>query len=141
MRKFLSLVVFVGACGGSNLSSVTPSPRPEPAEGGFQAQQAPSEGWRNLGAMVEVSPIQRTIVLSGQGGKIATLMIKGVSGESEVEQVLIEYMDQAQKTVDVNRRFVPGDGQVLELKDDRPINKISIFLDPDSKGTFEIFGA
>jgi hypothetical protein len=30
---------------------------------------------------------------------------------------------------------------VLELQDDRPIDKITVFLDPDSQGTFEIFGA
>jgi hypothetical protein len=141
MHKLLSVALFVGACGGSDLTSVTPSPRPQPAQGGFQAQQQPAEGWRNLGQPVEVSQIQRTLQLSGQGGKIATLMIKGVSGEPEIEQVLIEYMDQAQKKVDVNRRFVPGDGQVLELQDDRPINKIIVIMDPDSQGTFEIFGA
>lgn len=138
MRKLLSVVLFVGACAGSE---VTPVQRPQPAEGGFQAPQPPAEGWRNLGALVEVSPIQRTVQISGQGGKIATLMIKGVSGEPEVEQVLIEYMDQQQMKVDVNRRFGPGDGQVVELKDNRPINKITVFLDPDSQGTFEILGA
>src|SRR5688572_9903444 len=103
MHKLLSVILFLAACGGSELTSVTPSPRPQPAQGGFQAQPAPAEGWRNLGAPVEVSQIQRTLQLSGQGGKIATLMIKGVSGEPEIEQVLIEYMDQAQKKVDVNR--------------------------------------
>ena len=138
MHKLLSVVLFAGACGGA---SVTPAPRPQPAQGGFQAPPAAVEGWRNLGTPVEVSTMQRTLQLSGQGGRIATLMIKGVSGEPEIEQVVIEYMDQNQKTVDVKRRFVPGDGQVLELKDDRPINKIIVIMDPDSQGTFEIFGA
>jgi hypothetical protein len=141
MRKLLGILLIAGGCGGSDLTSVTPPSRPQPAQGGFQAPPQSVEGWRNLGVPAEVSPIQRTIVLSGQGGKIATLMIKGVSGEPEIEQVIIEYMDKNQKKVDVNRRFVPGDGQVLELKDDRPIDKITIFMDPDSQGTFEIFGA
>ena len=141
MHKLMSVVLFVGACGGADLTTVTPAPRPQPAQGGFQAQQPPAEGWRNLGQPVEVSPMQRTIALQGQGGKIATLMIKGVSGEPEVEQVLIEYMDSNQKKVEIGRRFAPGDGQVIELKEDRPIKQITVFLDPDSQGTFEIFGA
>lgn len=141
MRKLLSLVLFVSACAGSEVTTVQQPNRPQPAEGGFQAPPPAVEGWRNLGAMVEISPIQRTIALDGQGGKIATLMIKGLTGEPEVEQVLIEYMDQNQKKVEVNRRFAPGDGQVIELKEDRPIKQISIFIDPDSQGTFEILGA
>lgn len=64
-----------------------------------------------------------------------------MSGEPEIAQVQIEYMDKSVKKVDLNKRFVPGDGQVVELRENRPIEKIIFFMDPDSKGTFEIFGA
>jgi len=137
----MSLVVFAAACGGSNLQTTEPPPRPEPAQGGFQAQQPAVEGWVNFGAPVEVSPIQRTLVMSAQGGQVAQLLIKGVSGEPEIAQIQIEYLDKSIKKVDINKRFVPGDGQVVELRENRPIEKIIFFMDPDSKGTFEIFGA
>ena len=141
MRKLTSIVVFAAACGGSNLQTTEPPPRPEPAQGGFQAQQPAVEGWVNLGAPVEVSPMQRTLQLSGQGGQLGQILIKGVAGEPEIAQIQIEYMDKSVKKVDLNKRFVPGDGQVVELRENRPIEKIIFFIDPDSQGTFEIFGA
>ncbi|MBA3820444.1 MAG: hypothetical protein H0X17_16250 [Deltaproteobacteria bacterium] len=128
-------------CGGAPITHVEPTPRPSMASGGFQAEQPRVEGWVLLGAPVAVTPIQHTITVAGQGGNIAQLLVKGVSGESEIAQITIEYMDKQVKRVDLQRKFLPGDGQVIELKADRPIDKIIVFLDPDSKGTFEIFGA
>ena len=139
MRKLVSVVVFALGCGGSQ--TMEPPPRPEPAQGGFQAEQPRVEGWVNLGVPVEETPIQRTVYIDGQGGQIAQLLIKGVSGEPEIAQVQIEYMDKTVKRVDLNKRFMPGDGQVIELKTDRPIQKVTLILDPDSKGIVEIFGA
>ena len=141
MRQAISIVAFVLGCGGSDLTSVKPAPRPTPAEGGFQARQPAVEGWVHLGAPVEVTPLQRNVQVSGQGGQIAQLLIKGVSGEPEISQIQVEYADKGIKRIDINRRFVPGDGQVIELQESRPIEKIMIFMDPDSGGTFEIFGA
>jgi hypothetical protein len=141
MRKTLSIALFVVGCGGSNLQTVQESPRPNPGQGGFQAGQPAVEGWVNLGVPVEETPLQRTLNVSGQGGQIAQLLIKGVSGESEIKQVQVQYADQSVKSVDLNKRFLPGDGQVIELKSDRPVEKIIIFMDANSTGTFEIFGA
>ncbi|HLL23240.1 MAG TPA: hypothetical protein VK427_13980 [Kofleriaceae bacterium] len=143
MRKLTSLVFVVG-CAGSNVQTVEPaqqSPRPDPAQGGFQAREPVVEGWVDLGTPVTISPVERRIELAGRAGKIAQLMFKGVSGEPEIAQVRIVYMDKTERTVELNKRFLPGDGQVVELKEDRPIQTISIFLDPDSQGTFTVFGA
>lgn len=118
-----------------------PPPRPDPAQGGFQAEPPRVEGWVNLGVPVEETSIQRTLYVDGHGGQIAQLLIKGVSGEPEVAQVQVEYMDKTVKRVDLNKRFMPGDGQVIELKVDRPIQKVTLILDPDSQGVVEIFGA
>jgi hypothetical protein len=139
MRKLLSLVVVVG-CGGSNINSIEPTPRPSPAQGGFQATQPPVEGWVRLATPVEISPMQHNVQVSGQGGAIAQLLIKGVSGEPEVASLEVVYLDKSEKKVEIHKRFVPGDGQVVELKDERPIDKIIVYIDPDSKGTVEIFG-
>src|SRR5512139_3787273 len=140
MRNFWTIALFALGCGGANTSTVAPTPRPSPAQGGFQAQPPPVTSWVNLGVPVEVTPIERRIDLGGQPGSIGQLMIKGVSGEPEIAQVQVEYMDHSIKRVDINKRFQPGDGQVIELKEDRPIQNIVVFLDPDSQGTFEIFG-
>ena len=139
MRKLVSVVVVALGCGGSQ--TMEPPPRPQPAEGGFQAAQPRVEGWVNLGVPVEDTDIQRTLYIDGQGGQIGQLLIKGVSGEPEVAQVQIEFMDKSVKRVELNKRFLPGDGQVIELRDERPIQKVTIIVDPDSKGVVEIFGA
>jgi hypothetical protein len=139
MRKLLTVVLVCG-CGGSNVNTIEPAPRPSPEQGGFQATQPVVDSWIRLGTPVEVSPIQQNVDVGGRGGAIAQLLIKGVSGEPEIATVQIEYLDKTMKKVDLHRRFVPGDGQVVELKIERPIDKIIVHLDPDSRGTFEIFG-
>jgi hypothetical protein len=140
MRKLI--FVFALGCGGANTSTVQQTPRPLAAEGGIRAEPpAVQQTWVNLGVPVEVSPIQRQLEVAGQGGAIDTLLIKGVSGELEISQVEIEFMDKSTKKVDLNRRFIPGDGQVIELREQRPIGKIIVYIDPDSNGVFEILGA
>ena len=73
-------------------------------------------------------------------GPLSSLLVKGVSGEPEVQHIRIEYMDKSIRGVEVGRRFVPGDGQVIELPEHRPIEKIIVFLDPDTRGSVEILG-
>ncbi|MDQ3367118.1 MAG: hypothetical protein M3680_16975 [Myxococcota bacterium] len=128
-------------CAAPSATPVESTPRPNAASGGFQAQQPRVEGWVSLGVPVAVTPIQHTITVGGQGGNIGQLLVKGVSGEAEISQITVEYMDKQVKRVNVQRKLLPGDGQVIELKADRPIDRIIVFLDPDSNGTFEIFGA
>lgn len=141
MRKLL--IVFALGCGGGagNLSGTESAPRPSPAEGGFQAQPAPVvREWVALGVPAPVTPAQQTLELGGHPGAVSSLLVKGVSGEPEIQHIRIEYMDKSIRGVDVGKRFVPGDGQVIELKEHRPIQKIIVFLDPDSQGSVEILG-
>src|SRR5688572_26969548 len=111
MRNAVLLSVVLG-CGGGNLTTVEQTPRPQASQGGFQATQPPVEGWVALGVPAYVSPSQRTLQISGSGGAIGQLLIKGVSGEPEISLVTVEFMDKSQKSVELHRRFVPGDGQV-----------------------------
>jgi hypothetical protein len=122
-------------------TSMEPAPRPSPASGGFQAQQPRAEAWVPLGDPVEVTELQQTIYVSGHGGNIGQLLIQGMTGEPEIAQIQVEFMDDAMKRVDLQKRFRPGDGQVIELRDDRPIKRIIVFIDPSSSGTYKIFGA
>ena len=140
MKKLILLGLVLG-CGGGPMNTVEPAPRPDPARGGIQAEQPAVEHWVNLGVPTEVTPLQRTLQISGHGGKIAQLLIKGVSGEPEIQQIQIEFADKSMKRVDLKKRLLPGDGQVVELRDERPIEKIDVFMDPDSTGQIEIFGA
>ena len=141
MRKTLVVTLFAVGCGGGPDRHVQSTPRPSHAEGGFQAQPAPVvTDWVSLGSPAPVTPSQQTLELHGEPGAFSQLMVKGVSGEPEVAHIRIEYMDKSIKGVQVQRRFVPGDGQVIELKEHRPISKIIVFLDPDSQGTVEILG-
>ena len=140
MRKLLTITLFALGCGGG--PGMQPAPRPSPAEGGFQSQPAPVvRGWVPLGVPTQVTRMQQTLELGGAPGPITTLLVKGVSGEPEIDRIQVEYMDHTRKGVVLQKRFVPGDGQVVELESHRPIEKIIIFMDPDSEGTIEILGA
>lgn len=143
MQKLLTSVFVLAACGGANVNDTTvlQTPRPSPATGGYQAETPPVEGWVSFGAPVETSPLQRTIHVQGAGGNIGQLYIKGVTGEAEISQIQVEYMDKGVKRIDLNMRFQPGDGQVVELREQRPISRIIVFIDPDTQGTFEVLGA
>jgi len=134
------MLVLVAGCGGKDLTTVKSAPRPSATNGGFQADQPVVTEWVNLGTPSEVTPLQRTLQLNGYGGAIGQLLIKGVAGEPEIDRVQVEYVDKNVKSVELNKRFVPGDGQVIQLKEARPIEKIIVYTDPDSAGTFEIFG-
>jgi len=131
-------------CGGSsgNLSNANSTPRPSPAEGGFQAPpQQVVATWVSLGSPAPISAVQQTLELGGEPGPVSQLLVKGVSGEPEIDLIQIEYMDKSLKGVELKKRFVPGDGQVIELKEHRPIRKIIVFIDPDTQGTVEILGS
>ena len=142
MRKLLILMLAVGCGGGTGgLSNANSTPRPSPTQGGFQAEATPVvASWVNLGSPAPTTQSQQTLQLDGQGGPVSQLLVKGVSGEPEIDLIQIEYMDKSLKGVELHKRFVPGDGQVIELKENRPIRKIIVFIDPDSQGTVEIFG-
>lgn len=139
MRNLLTLLMFAAACGGAG--APTETPRPSSETGGYRAEQPAVDTWQRLGTPVEIAPAQAVVEVGGTGGKIGALLIKGVAGEAEIEQIHIEYMDEQSKRVDLSKRFLPGDAQVIELREDRAISKITVILDPDSTGTFEIFGA
>lgn len=138
MRQLVAALIFA-AC--ASTPTPEPTPRPSPESGGFRAADPPVvDSWKSLGVPVETAPAQQVIQVDGQGGKIGALMIKGVSGEAEIEHITVEYLNEQSRSVDITRRFLPGDVQVIELREDHAISKIIVFLDPDSKGTVEIFG-
>ena len=143
MRNLLipSFLALAASCAANTQTTSDPVNRPDPATGGYQAPQPRAEAWVSLGPTMETSPIQRTVEVGGHGGRISNLMIKGTHGEAEVTQVIIQYMDKAQKKVELHKTFLPGDAQVIELREDRPIDKIIVFIDPDTDGHFQIFGA
>lgn len=143
MRNLLipSLLALAAGCAANSRPASEPQNRPAPATGGYRAPEPRAEAWIALGPTMETSPIQRTVEVGGHGGRISNLMIKGVHGEPEVTQVIIEYMDRAQKKVELQKTFLPGDAQVIELREDRPIGRIIVFVDPDTQGELQIFGA
>lgn len=140
MRHLVGLLLFATACGSAGPAPAS-TPRPSPESGGFRAAEPPkTHSWKLLGMPVETAPSQQTIEVGGAGGKIGAIMIKGVSGEAEIEQITVEYLNEQSRRVDLKKRFLPGDVQVIELREEHAISKIVVFLDPDTQGTVEIFG-
>lgn len=140
MRNLVCSLIAGAALAGC-ASTPAPVQRPSAASGGYRAPQPKADRWVSLGAAVPTSPTQHTIEVGGAGGKIGTLMLKGIAGEAEVEQITITYMDEMQQSVDVQKKLLPGDAQVIELREDRVISRIIVIMDPDSNGQIELLGA
>ena len=111
-----------------------PPARVMPREDGSEAVR----GWVVLGRAQTTNLSQTHVVTTGE--PFAQILVKAVDGEAEIEQIEITYRDHQSRVVRLGRRLVAGDGQVIELREKRPIEKIVVHTDPDSRGDYVLFG-
>src|SRR5262245_51769207 len=116
--------------------------RPSPETGGIQATQGPLvHEWVELGSPAPSAPLQQTLQVPTDIGPVSELMIKGLSGESRISQILVQFSDQREKTIDMKKILAPGDGQVIELRESQRVSRITVFVEPESTGTLVVLGA
>ena len=121
------------------------TPPAEPANtGAYQQPTSPAVSagdWVELAPPVTTTNMQQDITVGVTDRPFSQLMVKAVDGEPQIETLEIQYMDDDLKQVTVHRKLLAGDGQVIELRQRAVIKKITVFTQPDSHGTYTIFGA
>jgi hypothetical protein len=113
---------------------VDPPARVLPTSGGGEAVK----GWVVLGKAHTVDLAQTHLITTTE--PFDELLVKAVDGEPEIEQIEIQYRDRQSRTVRLERRFAAGEGQVIELRDKRAIEKIVVHTDPDTQGDYVLYG-
>ncbi|HEY5937373.1 MAG TPA: hypothetical protein VIU61_22150 [Kofleriaceae bacterium] len=131
----LPLALFLAACGGA-------AP-PNNHVGAYRdpAVSAPAvRDWVVIGTGVPAVNLQQQIMLT-QPRAFGQLLVKGVSGAPEIQQIEIQYDDKSVHTVTLDRTLPEGEGQVIELRDRRAIMRLTVFTDPDGQGSYSVFGS
>jgi len=137
MRNAIMFVLALAGC------ATRPEPVNTPANtGAYREPSAPPEvtDWVMLSPTVQTSSMQQLIEVGTTNRPFSQLLLKAVDGEPQIEMLQIQYADDELKQVDVHRKLVAGDGQVIELRENRAIKKITVITDPDSHGSYTIFG-
>jgi hypothetical protein len=134
MTKLPLYLVLVAACGGAPASNHVGAYRDPVAA-------APAvRDWVVLGDNVPAVALQQQVIVQSPHA-FGQLLVKGVSGAPEIQQIEIEYDDKSVHTVTLERTLPAGEGQVIELRDRRAIRKLTVFTDPDGQGTYAVFGS
>jgi hypothetical protein len=108
--------------------------------GAFRAPADRTVGeWIELGGGT-VGGLSQSHVVATQR-PIETLLVQAVDGAPEIEVIQIHYRDGQTRRVRLQRTLPADDGQVIELRERRPISRIVVFTDPDSSGEYVLFGA
>ena len=131
----LPLMLFLVACGGA--------PPPDSHVGAYRDPAVSAPAVRDrvvIGNGVPAVNLQQQIMLT-QPTAFNQLLVKGVSGAPEIQQIEIQYDDKSVHTVTLDRKLPEGEGQVIELRDRRAITRLTVFTDPDGQGSYSVFGS
>lgn len=131
----LPLFLFLAACASA--------PPPNNHVGAYRdpAAAAPAvRDWVVLGNGVPAIDLQQQIIVT-RPTAFDQLLVKGVSGAPEIQQIEIQYDDRSVHTVTLDRKLPAGEGQVIELRDRRAITRLTVFTDPDGQGSYSVFGS
>lgn len=127
---------------GCATSPAQPYQHPTTASGGFSAPVSSEvREWVELGSPVASSPMQQTLVVPSTIGPLRQLMVKGLTGEARVSQILVRYTDQSERTFEMRKLLGPGDGQVIELREPQQVAQVVVFTEPESTGSIVVLGA
>lgn len=108
--------------------------------GAFQEPEAAViHKWVTIAEAPTIDLSQEHVILTRES--FGQLLVKATDGAPEIEQIEIEYADHESRVVKLERKLVTGEGQVIELREKRPIAKLVVHTDPDSSGTYRVFGA
>jgi hypothetical protein len=84
---------------------------------------------------------QRQFIKVNGHGRYRKLRIEGTRGEPMILKVAVEFMDRTAQAVEFNDRFPRGTGEVIDLAGDtRRISRIIVYTDPNSRGSYSVYG-
>ena len=85
---------------------------------------------------------ERQFINVGGQGRFRKIRIEGVRGEPMILKVGIEFLDKTTQAVDYRETLPRGTGEVIDLNGDtRRINRIIVYTDPHSRGSYSVYGA
>lgn len=88
------------------------------------------------------SHTERQFINVGGQGRFRKIRIEGVRGEPVILKIGIEFGDKTTQAVEYRETLPRGAGEVIDLNGDaRKINRIIVYTDPHSRGSYSIFGA
>lgn len=139
MKQVLWILV-AGACA----TPTAPPPAHQPPPGAYSQQTQPRRltdaDWVVLG-QAPVAGVSQTVEVSTTQ-PFSHLRVEAVEGAPEIEQLEIEYANNGgSRVVRLSKTLAEGEGQVIELRERKPIARIVVVTDPDAAGQFVIFGA
>jgi len=97
--------------------------------------------WTPLATGYNARTERQFINLGGHGG-YRKLRVESVRGEPVILKIAIEFADKTSQAVEYRESLPSGTGEVIDLNGDvRRINRIIVYTDPHSRGTYSIYGA
>ena len=77
-----------------------------------------------------------------RGARLSKLRVEGVRGMPVIQKIAIEFRDGSTQAVDLDMRLPRGTGEVIDLNGGvRRVDRIIVYADPHSRGSYSLFGA
>lgn len=83
---------------------------------------------------------RQNILFRGTGGRLDKLRIQGDRGAPVIKRVAVEYRNGMREVVRVNLQLHRGQGQVIDVDDDRAVREIIVITDPRYRGRYSVYG-
>lgn len=97
--------------------------------------------WQPLATGYNARTDRQFINLAGRGA-YRKLRIEGVRGEPVILKIAIEFADRSNQAVEYRESLPAGTGEVIDLNGDaRRINRIIVYTDPHSRGSYSVYGS
>lgn len=80
--------------------------------------------------------------IATRGARLSKLRIEGVRGAPVIQKIAIEFGDGTSQAVDLDMRLPRGAGEVIDLNGaTRRVNRIIVYSDPRTRGSYSVYGA
>jgi hypothetical protein len=77
-----------------------------------------------------------------RGEPFRRIRIEAVRGRPVIQKIAIEFQNRETQAVDLDMRLRRGEGEVIDLHGgERRINRIIVYTDPRSRGSYTVYGA
>ena len=96
--------------------------------------------WMTLASAYSAQSQRQFIPVRGRG--LSKLRVEGVRGAPVIQKIAIEFGDGTSQAVDLDMRLPRGSGEVIDLNGGvRRVNRIIVYTDPRTRGSYSIYGA
>jgi len=83
---------------------------------------------------------RQNILFRGTGGRVDKLRIQADRGAPLIKRVAVEYRNGMREVIRVNTQLRRGQGQVIDVDDNRRVREIIVITDPRYRGRYSVYG-